>query len=167
MTSNNNREIWDKVKNTNPRWTKPFGKFGKPLTAIDPMYQIMVMTDTFGAVGEGWNYKVSYTYTPTLVFAEVSVAHNKIFNDSTEWVSWDWYGPVSSVQALTKKNGGLDDEAPKKAMTDALTKAFSHLGVSADVFLGMFDNSKYVEDMKEKFSQKPKVADEKLIKFNK
>ena len=52
-------------------------------------------------------------------------------------------------------------------MTDALTKAFSHLGVSADVFLGMFDNSKYVEDMKEKFSQKPKVADEKLVKFNK
>ena len=162
-----NREIWDKVKHTNPRWTKPFGKFGKPLTAIDPMYQVMVMTDTFGPVGKGWNYKVSYTYTPTLVFAEVSVAHNKIFNDSTEWVSWDWYGPVSSVQALTKKNGGLDDEAPKKAMTDALTKAFSHLGVSADVFLGMFDNSKYVEDMKEKFSQKPKVADEKLIKFNK
>ena len=68
---------------------------------------------------------------------------------------------------MTKKNGGLDDEAPKKAMTDALTKAFSHLGVSADVFLGMFDNSKYVEDMKEKFSQKPKVADEKLVKFNK
>ena len=78
-----NREIWDKVKHTNPRWTKPFGKFGKPLTAIDPMYQIMVMTDTFGPVGKGWNYKVSYTYTPTLVFAEVSVAHNKIFNDST------------------------------------------------------------------------------------
>ena len=162
-----NRKIWDKVKHTNPRWTKPFGKFGKPLTAIDPMYQVMVMTDTFGPVGKGWNYKVSYTYTPTLVFAEVSVAHNKIFNDSTEWVSWDWYGPVSSVQALTKKNGGLDDEAPKKAMTDALTKAFSHLGVSADVFLGMFDNSKYVEDMKEKFSQKPRVADEKLVKFNK
>ena len=28
----------------------------------------------------------------------------------------------------------------KKAMTDAMTKAFSHLGMSADVFLGMFDN---------------------------
>ena len=168
-----NRKIWDKVKHTNPRWTKPFGKFGKPLTAIDPMYQVMVMTDTFGPVGKGWNYKVSYTYTPTLVFAEVSVAHNKTAqvkllekNGITEEY-WDYYGPVSSVQALTKKNGGLDDEAPKKAMTDALTKAFSHLGVSADVFLGMFDNSKYVEDMKEKFSQKPRVADEKLVKFNK
>ena len=163
----NNKKIWDKVKHTDPRWTKPFGKFGKPLTAIDPMYQILVMTDTFGPVGEGWNWKCKYTYSEKAVLAEVSVAHNKIFNDSTEWVSWDWYGPVSSVQALIKKNGSLDDEAPKKAMTDALTKAFSHLGVSADVFLGMFDNSKYVEDMKEKFSQKPKVADENLVKFNK
>lgn len=166
---NSKRLIWDKVKHTDPRWTKSFGKFGKPLTAIDPMYQIMVMTDTFGPVGEGWNYKVSYTYTPTLVFAEVSVAHTTVPYHTNDIVGakWDWYGPVSSVQALTKKNGGLDDEAPKKAMTDALTKAFSHLGVSADVFLGMFDNSKYVESMKEKFSQKPKVADEKLIKFNK
>ena len=35
-----------------------------------------------------------------------------------------------------------------------MTKAFSHLGVSADVFLGMFDNSKYVQSMKEKFNGK-------------
>ena len=65
--------------------------------------------------------------------------------------SWHEFGPVSSVQALYKKNGGLDDEAPKKAMTDAMTKAFSHLGVSADVFLGLFDNNKYVEEMTKKF----------------
>ena len=57
----------------------------------------------------------------------------------------DNYGPVCSVQKLWRKTGALDDEAPKKAMTDAMTKALSHLGVSADVFLGMFDNSKYVE----------------------
>jgi uncharacterized short protein YbdD (DUF466 family) len=51
----------------------------------------------------------------------------------------------------------LDDEAPKKAMTDAMTKAFSHLGMSADVFLGKFDDSKYVEQMKEEFSQPQKI----------
>ena len=32
-----------------------------------------------------------------------------------------------------------------------MTKAFSHLGVSADVFLGLFDNNKYVEEMTKKF----------------
>ena len=38
-------------------------------------------------------------------------------------------------------------------MTDAMTKAFSHLGLNADVFLGKFDNIKYVEEMKHKFSK--------------
>ena len=56
---------------------------------------------------------------------------------------------------MYKKNGGLDDEAPKKAMTDAMTKGFSHLGISADVFLGLFDNNKYVQEMKAKFDAKP------------
>ena len=60
---------------------------------------------------------------------------------------------INLIQNLSKKNGGLDDEAPKKAMTDAMTKAFSHLGLNADVFLGKFDNIKYVEEMKHKFSK--------------
>ena len=53
------------------------------------------------------------------------------------------------MQKLWRKTGALDDEAPKKAFTDALTKAFSHLGLSADVFLGLFDNSKYIEKVKQ------------------
>ena len=93
--------------------------------------------------------------SPCIVFAEVSIQY---FMDN----KWYGYGPVCSLAPLGKKNGGLDDEAPKKAMTDALTKAFSHLGVSADVFLGLFDNNKYVSDMKEKFS-KPQVADASKI----
>ena len=50
-------------------------------------------------------------------------------------------------------------------MTDALTKAFSHLGLSADVFLGLFDNNKYIQQMTEKF--KPQVADASKIKLTK
>ena len=38
-------------------------------------------------------------------------------------------------------------------MTDAMTKAFSHLGLSADVFLGMHDNSKYVENLKKEIAE--------------
>ena len=157
MTDKKNTYIWDEVKHTNPTFTKPFPAFGKTLTTIDPMYQIMVMTNTFGPVGRDWNYTTNYTYTDKLVFAEVSVATDKNKDDF-----WNYFGPVSSCQSLYKKNGGLDDEAPKKAMTDALTKAFSHLGVSADVFLGLFEHNKYVEDMKEKFT-KPQVADASKI----
>lgn len=146
--SNQNMKIWDFLSKTNPEFTKPFSKFGgKTLTTIDPHYQIQMMTNAFGPVGKGWSYQVEYKYLDKLVFAEVSIQY---FLDN----KWYAFGPVSSVQSLAKKNGGLDDEAPKKAMTDAMTKAFSHLGMSADVFLGMFENSKYVESLKKEFSQK-------------
>lgn len=145
---NQNMKIWDFLSKTNPEFTKPFSKFGgKTLTTIDPHYQIQMMTNAFGPVGKGWSYQVEYKYLDKLVFAEVSIQY---FLDN----KWYAFGPVSSVQSLAKKNGGLDDEAPKKAMTDAMTKAFSHLGMSADVFLGMFENSKYVESLKKEFSQK-------------
>ena len=140
-------QIWDKLKKTDPKYTKPFGKFGKELTTVDPQYQIQMMTSMFGPVGKGWKYTVEYKYLDGLVFAEVSI---KYYLDS----KWYEYGPVCSVQNLSKKNGSLDDEAPKKAMTDAMTKAFSHLGMSADVFLGKFDDNKYVEDLKKEFATK-------------
>ena len=167
-----NKEIWDKSKHTDPKFTKRFrSKFGRELTTVDPMYQIMRMTENFGAVGDGWNYKVNYTYTDKLVFAEVSVAHKQRhvhaigYDTAVEEKTWDYYGPVCSVEPLFNTKGNLDDEAPKKAMTDALTKAFSHIGLSADVFLGLFDNNKYVQQMEEKF--KPKIADAKLVNLHK
>ena len=143
-----NMEIWNALNKTNPEFTTKFNKFGgKQLTTIDAHYQIQMMTDLFGPVGKGWKYNVEYKYQDGLVFAEVCVQY---YQDH----KWYEYGPVCSVQNLSKKNGGLDDEAPKKAMTDAMTKAFSHLGMSADVFLGKFDDNKYVEDLKKEFATK-------------
>ena len=111
----------------------------------------------FGPVGRDWNYAVHYHYTNDLVFAEVSVATSKTENDNT---FWNYFGPVCSVQKLFRKTGALDDEAPKKAMTDALTKAFSHLGLCSDIFMGKFDDSKYVQKLEEKYSG---TADKKKI----
>tara|TARA_R100000656_G_scaffold123302_2_gene99683 strand:- start:304 stop:825 length:522 start_codon:yes stop_codon:yes gene_type:complete len=140
-----NYYIWDKAKSTDPSWTKPFPKFGKTLTTIDPMSQVMCMTGLFGPVGKGWRFKNTFTYTDQNVFSEVVVQ----WKENEQWYA---FGPISSVCALYKKAGTLDDEACKKASTDALTKAFSYLGLNADVFLGMFDNNKYVSEMKTKFS---------------
>ena len=157
---NKNMKIWETLSKTNPEYTKQApSSYGKRITTIDPMYQIQMMTDLFGPVGLGWKYKVDYKYIDGLVFAEVTI---KYFTNE-----WHEYGPVCSVQNLSKSNSKLDDEAPKKAMTDAMTKAFSHLGMSADVFLGKFDDSKYVEQMKEEFSQpQPKEIPQAKLKPN-
>ena len=149
---NNNMGIWDQLSKTDPKYTKSFGKFGKTLTTTDPMYQIMKMTDMFGPVGEGWTYDVKYNYADMCIFAELKIGWRNNINEP-----FNWYGPVCAVNPLYQKDK-LDDEAPKKAMTDALTKAFSHLGVSADVFLGMFDDNKYVEELKNHFAPKESNA---------
>jgi len=159
-----NMKIWDQLQHTDPNATKTApSKWGKKITTIDPMSQIQSMTSMFGPVGKGWKYEVEYKYIDGLVFAEVKI---KWFDKQ-----WNEYGPVCSVQNLTNTRGGLDDEAPKKAMTDAMTKAFSHLGMSADVFLGKFDDSKYVEQMKQEFSQPqpqeiPKTNGKRNIKLD-
>ena len=149
-----NKRYWDLLKKTNPKFTKRINKGFGEITTIDPQWQIGKMTEVFGPVGIGWGYTVQYTYTEQLVFAEVSIWTEAYSNI---------YGPVCSVQKLWRKTGALDDEAPKKAMTDAMTKAFSHLGVSADVFLGMFDNSKYVEKVAAEYKSlnKSKVTEMK------
>ena len=41
-----------------------------------------------------------------------------------------------------------DGEAPKKSLTDAIKKSLSMLGFSADVFLGLFDDTAYVDALK-------------------
>ena len=70
-----NTFLWDQFKHTDPRYTKPFPKFGKTLTTIDPMYQVMCMTRVFGPVGKGWSYDVKYHYTDANVFAEVKIVY--------------------------------------------------------------------------------------------
>ena len=76
-----NYYIWDQAKATDPKWTKPFPKFGKTLTTIDPMSQIMCMTGLFGPVGKGWRFKNTYTYTGRITdvgesFITVELADN-------------------------------------------------------------------------------------------
>lgn len=139
-------KIWNALEKTNPNHTKKVpSSYGKMITTIDAMQQIKSMTAAFGPVGKGWSYDVQYHYAEKLIFAEVKIRYCL----QGEWYS---YGPVCSVAPLGNKRG-LDDEAPKKAMTDALTKAFSHLGLNADIFLGKFDNNKYVQEVTEHFKQ--------------
>ena len=139
-----NMRIWDQVKATDPAHTKHVNQRGG-FTSISAQYQVMRATEQFGPVGEGWGYDVSYDFkqpTPdeALIFAYVTIWHGSRDNK---------FGPVAGANSILSK-GRIDDDAAKKAMTDALTKGLSHLGFSADVFLGLYDDNKYVEVQKAK-----------------
>lgn len=154
---NKNLEIWDAVSQTDVDHTKEV-TFGRKFTAIDAHSQVMNATAQFGPVGAGWGYQNKY--------GEIHTTDGRIivWCDVTLWYttteSWEGndiknrkeFGPVrggSVLQALNKDGSFKvpDTDAYKKASTDGLTKALSHLGFNADVFLGMFDDNKYVQGL--------------------
>ena len=111
-----NMAIWEKVQKTDPKHTKRVNQRGG-FTAIDAHYQVETATRTFGPVGIGWGYDCEYKTVSPLIMCELTLWHETRENR---------YGPICGA-ALIDSNGRIDADAPKKAMTDALTKALSHL----------------------------------------
>lgn len=150
--SNEKMEVWDAVSRTNPDHTKHVNQRGG-FTAIDAHYQIMNATAQFGPIGVGWGYTSGEPiFQGEVVIVPVTLWHGDRSNS---------FGPVYGCAKMF--SGKLDADAPKKAGTDALTKLLSQLGFNADVFLGKFDDNKYVSELKEEFKEKPpeKTDDQK------
>jgi len=150
-----NMRIWNAVATTNPHHTKKV-EIGRKFTSIDAHYQILKATEVFGPVGHGWGYVVHHDTISAgpylLAVADVVIWHGT--RDNT-------FGPIRGMAEIVNAKGRLDDDAPKKATTDALTKALSHLGFSADVFLGLYDDNKYVAKMRQEHAGKEAPRDDK------
>ena len=63
----------------------------------------------------------------------------------------------------------IDDNFAKKLETDTLTKAISKLGFNADIFMGKFDDTKYLAEIKKEFAEPTKVieniSDDKFLEL--
>lgn len=149
-----NLKIWNSVCTTDPDSTKQV-TFGRGFTAIDAHSQIQKATEVFGPIGEGWAYENEFKYIDDLVMCELILKWGKGLVNS--------FGPICGCAELNPR-GKTDTDAPKKAMTDALTKALSHLGFNADVFLGKFDDNKYVQGLRDEkaFNEQNKDLFEKF-----
>ena len=75
--------------------------------------------------------------------------------------------PVGEVEHIggtqfsgTRKNGTpfTDEDAPKKSVTDALVKALSMIGFAGDIFMGRYDDSKYVQELRDEARQESSSA---------
>lgn len=143
--------IWDAVSKTNPANTKKVSQRGG-FTSICAQSQIMEATRQFGPIGQGWGYTAEAPiFHDSIVFVRVTLWHGDRANV---------FGPATGGAEWKSDKGRLDSDAPKKATTDALTKLLSQLGFNADVFLGLYDDSKYVQQVTREFagSGKPKPA---------
>ena len=134
-----NMKLWEAVCQTDPEHTKKANVKGNNLTSIKPQYQIMMATEQFGAYGSTWGFKnIEITYD--LLEKGLVVFQADFFYPTGTF-------PAINTTSIYRDNAQtkLDDEFAKKVETDSLTKCLSKLGFNADIFLGQFDDMRYVE----------------------
>lgn len=143
-----NLDLWNKVEKTNPAHTKNANVRGNKITAIAPQQQIKNATEQFGIYGKNWGFRaISFDYA-LVELTGIVVMHGVFFFPNAEF-------PITSSISAYKDGARTKPDADfaKKVETDALTKALSKLGFNADVFMGLFDDHKYVAMMQEEFSK--------------
>jgi len=160
-----NTTLWDSVYKTDPAHTKAFKKGGGfSGTAIKPYWLIRRATEVFGEIGIGWGFRETENQFVAGVWCskvEVWYIHPV---SGKNGVIEQWGQTI--MQGTNKHGDFVDEEAPKKAVTDGLTKCLSYLGFAGDVHMGRFDDSKYIEDMNIEFGHIEVVTNEQAIEID-
>jgi len=154
-----NLAIWNTLGRTSPEHTKQFKRGGGFTgTAIKPIYTEQKMTEQFGPCGIGWGFSepqfqiVPGANSEVMVYCWLTLwfVHDGARSAPIPGVGGDKI--ISHIKANEQykrpERWESDDEAFKKAFTDAIGNAMKHIGMSADVHMGLFDDSKYVSDLR-------------------
>ena len=165
-----NMSVWAKVEKTDPKYTKQFSRGGGfKGTATNATYLARKATEIFGPCGTGWGINVLneevFTGAPHVIEGQV-VAHDMIHKVHARlWYVLDGNrGEIEQfgqTQIVGRNKNGFytDEEAPKKSLTDAMSKCLSLLGFSADIHLGMYDDNKYVAQLRQDFAPRASEAE--------
>tara|TARA_R110002167_G_scaffold53628_5_gene153532 strand:+ start:445 stop:1200 length:756 start_codon:yes stop_codon:yes gene_type:complete len=137
-----NTGLWRAVSVTDQAYTKKVNQRGG-YTAIDPMYQARMATEQFGPFGTGWGFKES-TLDASLVEMTGMVIHKALFFYILNGVRGEF--PIHNAISIWSdaKKTRLDEDFAKKVETNTLSKALSKLGFCSDVFMGKFDDQRYL-----------------------
>ena len=155
-SSENNLALWDKVCETDPKYTKEV-KMRGGFTAIDAQYQLRCATAQWGPYGDRWGlHEFKWTVTE-LPDSNVNLALDAIF----------FYPGLAYSQASFPISVDMEfvsgNDCRKKLVTEARSKSLSCLGFNADIFLGRFDDSRYVGDMETKFGDQEAMRQRALV----
>ena len=131
----------------------------KGMSSINPQWRIKVLTEKFGACGFGWKTDIVQIWNVEGANGEnvTNVRINLYVQADGEWSE-----PIPGIggsKFVAKESNGLytDDEAFKKAYTDAISVACKALGIGADVYYSVDDSNKY-DILTDKISEEQKAA---------
>ena len=170
-------KIWDHGKKTDPSATKANTQGGRKSTSINGYCVIQKATELWGPIGSAWGYEVlEDTLTDgvpimggedgsvVLCFTKMHTIKLRLWYPYCNEIGVTSFGHTPYI--YKSKHGPMcDTEAPKKSLTDALKKALSMLGFSADIFLGEWEDRNYVQErLNEEAMEKAEDKDAEALK---
>jgi hypothetical protein len=156
LDTNANLSIWNALERTDPKHVKQITGKAYQGNSPRPHWVIWRLTERFGPVGQGFGWSVlSDGYIDGIPHTDGT---EKLHEVRISFWAGDGkpvesYGCTKALYKAGTKGGApgywvSDEDAAKKSLTDAITKAASWLGVAADIFMGRWDDSKYVAELK-------------------
>jgi hypothetical protein len=138
-------DLWNKVKRPPASVLKKItgGRLNN-FTDIAPLWRLQILTEQFGPCGTGWKYTIDKLWTePGSHDQVIACALIMLYVKQDTWS--EGIPGIGGSMLVAKETGGLyaSDEAYKMAVTDALSVSCKALGIGADIYLGLWDGSKY------------------------
>jgi hypothetical protein len=155
-----NKELWQRAFVTDPTAVKPITGKQYNGNSPKPYWIVERLTDEFGPCGIGWGFTIlnerieRFSDTDSLHIAVVRFWYE--FNGKRGELE-----QIGQTKASYQSNAGkfiLDEDAPKKSVTDALVKCASYLGFAGDIFSGRWDDSKYVAEARSEWEGRKRDA---------
>lgn len=164
-----NMAIYNAFRNTPATALKPIleGKL-KGKSDINPMWRIEKLTEQFGPIGIGWNYKVTRlerVEVPQTQEVMCFVDIELYYKHGEAW-SEPLFGTGGSMLVDNFRNAGVkaNDDGFKMALTDAISVACKQLGMAADVYwaAGETKYSRLVPEAKPPVQTKPLTRKQRI-----
>lgn len=167
-----NTVLWDKVFKTDPAHVKKITGKQYQGNSPKPYWITKRATEVFGPCGIGWGVEILDERFEKLGGAEIlHLARVKV------WYKWN--GERGEIQQMGQTKAAymtadkvndqtgeitpgrlmVDEDAPKKSVTDGMVKALSMLGFAGDIFSGRWDDSKYQAELREEARVQKLAAD--------
>ena len=139
---------YNKVQSTDKKYTKDVSYGKVHFTSINAQYQNRLATEHLGMYGSGWGISAAYFETTTDVSGKpmiLSIEATFFYHIAEKLIEF----PIASEMEYYDSKGNLNRDLRKKLLTDVTTKALSKIGFNADIFLGLYDDQKYVDSLQD------------------
>lgn len=155
----NNLDIWERFADIDPKFTKPISGRDYGGTSPNPQYVIRCLTEMFGPVGKGFGWSVLAEDFKELGGTYLHWCRIKFWwKDEEGTHGVEEYGQTKAAYVTSTGKMRVDEDAPKKSLTDAIVKGASHVGVAANIFLGRWDDQKYVAEVNQEYRREERAA---------